>query len=161
MLREFIALVMTSAFVSTAALAKETKKSEIEAKLEDLKPGLGETMGVIQQHHAKLYYAVNAENWALATYEAGEIEEGLEDAVKNWPHFKEVKQPLTELVPNFTKAPLKLVADAIKKLSKADALAALGALTAGCNGCHAAADHGFIVIQAPQGNEYSNQKFSP
>jgi hypothetical protein len=35
----------------------EAKVAELEKSIDDLKPGLGEIMGVIQQHHAKLYYA--------------------------------------------------------------------------------------------------------
>ena len=32
---------------------------------------------------------------------------------------------------------------------------------AGCNGCHHALDHGFIVIQRPAVLPYSNQVFTP
>jgi hypothetical protein len=156
-----LVVVASSALVASAALAKGGGQATMEAQLEALKPGLGETMSVIQPHHAKLYYAVKAENWPLAEYEADEVAEGLDAAVKNWPRFKDVKRPLTELVPAFTEAPLTLVGEAIKKRSKAGALEALDKLTAGCNGCHAAAAHGFIVIQAPQADEYSNQKFVP
>jgi len=35
----------------------EAKVADLEKTVDDLKPGLGEIMGVIQQHHAKLYYA--------------------------------------------------------------------------------------------------------
>ena len=41
---------------STAAL--EAEITQLKAAIDDLKPGLGETMGVIQQHHAKLYLSL-------------------------------------------------------------------------------------------------------
>jgi len=49
--------------------------------IDPLKPGLGEIMGVIQQYHAKLYYAGAKANWPLAEYELGEFQESLADAI--------------------------------------------------------------------------------
>jgi len=60
---------------SNAAL--EAKVAGLEKTVDDLKPGLGEIMGVIQQHHAKLYYAGTKANWPLADYELSEIQESL------------------------------------------------------------------------------------
>ena len=34
-------------------------------------------------------------------------------------------------------------------------------ITAGCNACHHALDHGFIAIQRPNMLPYSNQNFAP
>ena len=56
---------------SNAAL--EVKVADMEKTIDDLKPGLGEIMGVIQQHHAKLYYAGTKANWPLAEYELDEL----------------------------------------------------------------------------------------
>src|ERR1700686_2038399 len=82
---------------SNAAL--EAKVADLEKTIDDLKPGLGEIMGVIQQHHAKLYYAGTKSNWPLAAYELDEIQESLDDAMKFYPTFKDVPSPLTELIP--------------------------------------------------------------
>jgi hypothetical protein len=98
---------------STAAL--EAKVADLQKTVDDLKPGLGEIMGVIQQHHAKLYYAGTKSNWPLAQYELGEIQEGLDDAVKYYPRFQDVSAPLTELVPTMTKGSLAQVGAAIEK----------------------------------------------
>src|SRR6201998_3266352 len=89
-------------------IALETKIADMEKTIEDLKPGLGEIMGVIQQHHAKLYYAGTKANWPLAEYELGEIQESLDNAMKFYPKFKDVSLPLTELIPTMTKASLWL-----------------------------------------------------
>jgi hypothetical protein len=53
----------------------DAKVAELQKSIDDLKPGLGEIMGVIQQHHTKLYYAGTKENWPLAGYELDEIQE--------------------------------------------------------------------------------------
>ena len=43
-------------------------------------PGLGEIMGGIQTHHAKLWFAGINDNWKLAQYEIDEIKERFEQA---------------------------------------------------------------------------------
>jgi hypothetical protein len=45
-------------------------------------PGLGEFMAATQVRHAKLWFAGENLNWALAAWEVDEIREGLEDAAK-------------------------------------------------------------------------------
>ena len=127
----------------------------------DAKPGLGEMMGVIREHHAKLYYSGKAQNWDLAQYQVDELREGFDDVSKYYPHFKEVKLALNELIPKTVGPTLDMVSDAVKKKDKRGFLSAYGALTQSCNSCHRAAEHGFIVIQEPKGDEFTNQKFTP
>lgn len=81
---------------SIAAL--EGRIASLEKAIDDLKPGLGEVMGVIQQHHAKLCYAGTKANWPLADYELSEIQESLDDAMKFYPKFEGVAVPLTQLI---------------------------------------------------------------
>jgi hypothetical protein len=146
-----------SATTSNAAL--EVEIAQLKATIDDLKPGLGETMGVIQQHHAKLYYAGTKSNWPLADYELGEIQEGLDDAVKFNPTFKGV--PVADLVPSLTKASLAQVHDAIEKKNEKAFLAAYNSLSSSCSSCHKAANHPFVQIQAPTEAQFSDQKFIP
>ena len=42
--------------------------------------GLGEIMGLQQMRHVKLWFAGQAKNWELASYELDELTEGFEDA---------------------------------------------------------------------------------
>jgi len=58
------------------------KTERLQNQADAWKPGSGEIMGVIQQHHAKLYYSSDAGNWTLAEYHVGEIQEGLEISVR-------------------------------------------------------------------------------
>ena len=147
----------TSSANSNAAL--EAEITQLKAAVEDLKPGLGEIMGVIQQHHAKLYYAGAKNNWPLADYELGEIQESLEDAVKFNPTFKGA--PVADLVPSLTKASLAQVHQAIEKKDRAAFIEAYNSLSSSCSNCHKAANHPFVQIQAPTESQFSDQKFTP
>jgi hypothetical protein len=142
---------------STAAL--ESQITQLKSEIEDLKPGLGETMGVIQQHHAKLYYAGSKGNWPLADYELGEIQESLDDAVKFNPTFKGAA--VADLVPSLTKTPLAQVHDAIEKKDRKSFLRAYTTLSNACSNCHKAANHPFVQIQIPTDAQFSDQKFAP
>jgi len=144
---------------STAVL--EAKVADLEKTVDDLKPGLGEIMGVIQQHHAKLYYAGTKSNWPLAAYELDEIQEGLDDAMKFYPQFQDVKVPLTQLIPTMTKAGVAQVRTAIEQKNEKSFVQAFGALSGSCSNCHQAANHPFVKIQAPTAAMFSNQKFAP
>jgi len=144
---------------SNAAL--EAKVASLGKTVDDLKPGLGEIMGVIQQHHAKLYYAGTKSNWPLAGYELDEIQESLDDAMKFYPEFKDVKVPLTQLIPTMTKASIAQVRTAIEQTNEKSFVQAFGALSGSCSNCHEAANHPFVKIQAPTEAMFSNQKFAP
>ena len=144
---------------SNAAL--EAKVAKLEKAIDDLKPGLGEIMGVIQQHHMKLYYAGTKSNWPLAEYELSEIEESLDDAMKFYPKFKDVAVPLTELIPTMTKASVAQVRAAIDQKNQKSFVQAFGALSASCSNCHEAANHPFVKIQAPTEAMFGDQKFAP
>jgi hypothetical protein len=141
--------------------ALEAKVADLQKTVDDLKPGLGEIMGVIQQHHAKLFYAGTKANWPLADYELGEIQESLDDAMKYYPTFKEVKVPLTQLIPTMTKASIAQVRTAIDQKNEKSFMEAFTALSGSCSNCHQAADHPFVKIQPPTTAEFSNQKFNP
>ena len=121
--------------------------------------GLGEIMGLTQMRHAKLWFAGDAGNWPLAAYEFDELKEGFDDAVTYHPHHKSVPEPLTKMVPEYVGPPLDDLDRAIREHDRAKFTAAFDSLTAGCNGCHKAADFGFNVGKRPTVPPYSNQSF--
>ena len=123
-------------------------------------PELGEIMSATQMRHMKLWYAGQAQNWPLASYEVDELEEGFADVVRFHPQHKDAPRPLTELVPEFTAGPIAALRAAIAKQSRRDFAAAHDALTQGCNGCHDAANFSFNVVVRPTSNPYSNQDFA-
>ncbi|HEX4001288.1 MAG TPA: hypothetical protein VHX36_01475 [Candidatus Acidoferrales bacterium] len=145
---------------SNAAL--EAKVATLEQQLNDSKPGLGEIMGVIQQHHTKLYYAGTNGNWPLAAYELNEIQESLDDVIRLYPgKFKEVRVPLPELIPAMTKSSLGQVHEAIQQKNEKSFVQAYRALSTSCSSCHAAANDPFIRIKIPAAGMFSDQEFTP
>ena len=123
-------------------------------------PGMGEIMGATQMRHAKLWFAGKSGNWALAKYELSEIEEGLDDAFHYHPVFKGTIQ-VSKMLGKFTSVPLKSLDAAIDAKDSGKFESAFDSLTKGCNSCHRAAGHGFIVITRPAALSYTNQDFTP
>ncbi|MBI5903184.1 MAG: hypothetical protein HZB84_06855 [Deltaproteobacteria bacterium] len=155
-MRKLVFLLVMTMALSACSLKPERLQNQAAA----WRPGLGEVMGVIQQHHAKLYNSAKARNWALAEYQIDEIKEGLETSVRLYPQFKEVKE-LSVLVPAATKDGLENLSKAVRNRDIDEFFTAYNSLTNSCNACHNAANRGFIVIQAPAASEFSNQKFEP
>jgi hypothetical protein len=123
-------------------------------------PGLGEIMTLQQMRHAKLAIAGSLGNWALADYETDELGEGFDDMVKYHPTHKGIKEPLTQLVPAYTKSAVDDLREAVKAKDTEKFNAAFDKLTAGCNGCHQAADFGFNVVTRPTAPPVTNQDFA-
>jgi hypothetical protein len=122
-------------------------------------PGLVEIMITTQSHHAKLWYAGNAQNWELADYQVDELKEGLEDAAKLIPDYKGV--PVGSMIENLMMPPIAEVESAVKARDRTKFAAAYDKLTGACNACHEGSKRGFIVIQRPAGQAFPNQSFAP
>lgn len=122
-------------------------------------PGLGEIMALQQMRHAKLWFAGRARNWELAAYELDELKEGFADVGRLFPTHDKV--PLTPMVEAITAKEIPDLAQAIEARDRGKFAAAFDRLTAACNGCHQAANHGFISIHRPGALPYTNQSFVP
>ena len=122
-------------------------------------PGLGEIMTLQQMRHAKLWFAGAARNWPLADYELNELKEGFEDAAKLYPMHEGV--PVGEMIAKLTSSPLEAISTAIAKKDSAGFARAFDRLSATCNSCHQAANHGFIRIRRPTEAPFGNQIFQP
>lgn len=121
---------------------------------------LGDMMNtLIQPRHAKLGLAGKAQNWALAQYELVVIRQSFGGIVKAVPKFRGL--PVGELVNAALSRPLDAVDAAIKAQDPQKFAAAYAQLTAGCNACHAAADHPYVVIKTPDASVFPNQDFAP
>lgn len=124
-------------------------------------PGLGEIMTLTQMRHSKLWFAGQAANWPLASYELDELHEGMDDTALYHPTHKDAPLPIPELIEKIMNDPLRQVEEAIKAQDEARFGQAFDALTEGCNACHRAANFGFNVVTRPEVNPYSNQAFGP
>ena len=123
--------------------------------------GLGELMGLAQMRHTKLWFAAQAGNWKLAAYELDELKEGFADVVKYFPTHKQSPVPIDQAVDSMMTEPLADLVKAIGTKDRKTFEKAYDTVTDGCNSCHQATDYGFIVVQRPRANPYSNQVFAP
>ena len=142
----------------TQQSSKNNTNAEIlSAQLEELKkksqPCLGEIMGEIQMHHAKLWFAGINTNWPLSEYQIEEIKELIEEASEIEPSSPEVKT-------------ISMIYPAIDSLEKSihqkdleSFKSSFHLLTNTCNKCHTANRYGFIVITIPSTPPVSNQDF--
>lgn len=120
---------------------------------EQYRPGLGEIMGGIQTHHAKLWYAAINDNWKLADYEIAEIKERIQQAEEIETDRPEVKT-ISMIYPS-----IDSVANSIKQKNLASFKNSFQLLTATCNSCHTANHFEFNVITIPTAPPVTNQDF--
>jgi len=114
---------------------------------------------LIQPRHAKLGLAGQAHNWPLAQYALVEIRQAFAGIVKAQPTFKGL--PVGQLVDAAIIPPMSAVDAAIKARDAQKFAAAYAQLTVGCNACHAAVEHPFVVIKVPDASAFPNQDFDP
>jgi hypothetical protein len=159
-------LVVVAMAVATALVGFATEGWSAERRHRGAAPahaaeasGLGEIMSLQQMRHIKLWYAGSAANWELAAYELDELKEGFEDVLKRFPTKEGV--PLAPMVKTIMGREIPELAKAIEARDGGRFAGAFDTLTAGCNACHQSAKHGFIVIQRPTSQPYSNQSFAP
>lgn len=139
---------------SNTALQKKVDSLQIAVN-NAYKPGLGEFMSEIQMHHAKLWFAGKYQNWELANFEVGEIQEALNDIPKYCSDRPEVKS-LGMIMPVMYN-----LSNAIKEKNEAKFDSSFTVLTATCNDCHKATNHGFNLIKIPDAVPVPNQVFKP
>ncbi|MCB0474138.1 MAG: hypothetical protein KDC69_00610 [Flavobacteriaceae bacterium] len=141
---------------NTELKALQSRIDSLEAKLATTyKPGFGEFMSNIQVHHAKLWFAGQNQNWALADFEIHEIMENVEDIQKFETDRKE-----SEVIEMIEPA-LDSVNAAIQKKDPEQFAQRYYILTKTCNKCHQDVDFGFNVIKVPDMQTFSNQDFRP
>lgn len=117
-------------------------------------PALGDIMNSVQMRHIKLWFAGKLENWELARYELERIRVGLEDAATLYHGIP------ADYV-GATVDPIIAINNAIKAKDGAQFAGGYSALTAACNACHQGVGRGFIVIQVPAAQPFSDQSFAP
>lgn len=127
---------------------------KLESKIyESYKPGFGELMSGIQNHHAKLWFAGINENWELAAFEIHEIGEVIGDVEKFQSERKETKS-------------IKMFLPYLESISKAVGKKDIEGfkneyieLTKSCNECHKVTEYDFIKVIIPTENQFSSQKY--
>lgn len=122
-------------------------------------PGLEWFMNLIQTEHAKLWYAGKARNWRLAEYHLAEIKEIMSDTQDLVPVYKSL--PFADMMDAVIVGPIADLEKAVAARNPESFAKGFGQLTAGCNACHKATEHGFIRIRRPAAAGFPNQDFRP
>lgn len=132
----------------------QARIDSLESKVADTyKPGFGEFMSGIQNHHAKLWFAGQNQNWKLADFEIHEIMEAIDDVKKYETDRKE-----SRMIDMITPA-LDSVNNAIEQRNLQQFNNSYTLLTNTCNNCHKDNDFEFNVVKIPQMQQFSNQDF--
>ena len=121
-------------------------------------PGLGDLMHALQLRHAKLWFAGSADNWELAAFELEEIQENLA-RVTRW-HADNKEIPVPASIKAHMHDGAYALDQSVRRRNAAEFNTAFDRLTQGCNGCHVAAKHGFIVIRRPTLDPVGNQSWT-
>ena len=125
-------------------------------------PELGQQMLELQIRHARLWQAGEARNWMLAQFQLAELRESLEGVVEqNGEHAALQPQRLADVLPALMDPALKQMQLAIDAHDGAAFDTAFDAVSASCTGCHASAEHGFLVIQRPRTPVLDNLRAAP
>ena len=160
------AAFLSAALVASVGLAQDAAKHSTQQQGNDkpepgktFVPGIEQFMGVMQNQHVKLWFAARANNWDLADFQIGEIKELLGDVQDLYPKFKSM--PFADMIDAVIVGPVVDVEKAVAAKDGTKFSAAFDKLTAACNSCHEAVGVGFVVIQRPTVNPFSNQNFAP
>jgi hypothetical protein len=112
---------------------------------------------IVQPRHIKLGLAGRVENWPLAEYEIKELRAALANVARSRPRFRD--QPVAEMTEAVLSAPFRAIDEAICDHSAKKFGEAYVDVTKGCNSCHAALNHPFVVIKVPEQSSFPNHDF--
>lgn len=143
--------------VEARLAAYDSMMSELPRRFYE--PGLGDLMQTLQLRHAKLWFAGAAGNWELAAFEVHEIEENLE-RIARW-HADSEDIATGPAIKVHMQSGRYAIEQSIARQDSKDFAVAFDRFTQGCNACHRATKHGFIVIRRPAREPVSNQQWEP
>lgn len=122
-------------------------------------PGLGEYMSAIQLHISKLWFAGQASNWNLASYELNELGEAVEGAEAL--HAIRDSVSVTGVLQSVHNSQLETLKQSILGKKRKTFLNAYSQTLDACNGCHRSAGYSFIHIMMPTAPPVTNQRWEP
>ncbi len=117
------------------------------------KPGFGELMSSIQNHHSKLWFAGVNHNWKLADFEVHEIIELFDDIREYQGEREEIKEI------DIVNPALDKIKNAINNKNLISFKNSYKQLTNSCNQCHKITKFEFNIVKIPTKQIFSNQEF--
>ena len=123
-------------------LASKLNTVNRELSLWGIQPGLGTVMIEYGRRIAMMQLAVQAQDWGMAQYQ-------LKEAIEIQEVGETTRSSKAALLASFEAAHLNGLAADIEARDATAFNSDFPAMVQGCNDCHAATDHGFIVVQPP------------
>lgn len=132
----------------------------VQRQVDSLKqqvPGLGEYMSAIQLHISKLWFAGQASNWNLASYELNELVEAVEGAEAL--HAIRDSVNVTGVLQSVHDTQLETLEQSLLSKQRKKFLDSYSQTLEACNGCHRSAGYSFIHIVTPTAPPVTNQRW--
>lgn len=159
MRRRFLSILLAAAAIAVGPSAAGAQSPESASPAT---PSFNASFGdlmlmLVQPRHAKLAIAGQERNWPLAAYAVHELKDALANIARLKPRFR--NNSVTDMMAATAGAPIAELEQATKAADFERFNAAFGRLTEGCNSCHAALNHAFVVIKTPSQSAFPNQEF--
>ena len=148
---------VTDDLVKKVALVQQDV-TKLKQDTEAFKPDLGVIMSGVEMHYSKLILAGLNRNWDLARYQVEEIKTELTRAVGLYKDLKLATDKLKSQN-NISEPEISEIEGAILERNSEKFINGYKNLTTACNACHQVAGASYIVVQPPQGPEFTNQNF--
>jgi hypothetical protein len=120
-------------------------------------PSISDLMiATIQPRHERLWRAGQDGNWAFAAYEVGNLHGAFDRLGHAHPVTQNISLP--EMIASVTEQPFKELSSAVESKDGTAFVRAYADLTAACNSCHQALNHGVVEIVVPDRTSASDLK---
>jgi hypothetical protein len=120
-------------------------------------PSISDLMiATIQPRHQRLWRAGQDGNWEFAAYELGNLHGAFERLGHTHPIEHDISFP--DMIASVTEQPFKQLKSAIQSKDATGFNKAYADLTAACNSCHQALNHGVVEIVVPDRTSASDLK---
>jgi hypothetical protein len=142
--------VATSSSIAAGQAAPTPQASGYLPSISDL------MIATIQPRHERLWRAGQDGNWAFAAYELGNLHGAFERLGHAHPVTQNISFP--EMITSVTEQPFKELTSAVQSKDGTAFASAYADLTAACNSCHQALNHGVVEIVVPSRTSASDLK---
>ncbi len=144
--------IAATAILAIGVAASRSVAADPEAapspRATDYLPSISDLMiATIQPRHERLWRAEQNENWEFATYELGNLRGAFNRLGQAHPIEHDISFP--EMIASVTDQPFREIDSAIKSKNHKTFAKAYADLTAACNSCHQALNHGVVEIRVP------------
>lgn len=152
--------IAVSMAAGAAVLVYLATGARLQADTPSYVPSISDLMiATIQPRHIRLWIAAHAGNWEFSAYELGNLRGAFNRIGRAHPTVDGNSFP--DMTGAVTQQPFADLEAAIKAKDRVAFDSAYSGLTAACNSCHQATNHGTVVIRVPPAGSVADQDFAP